>query len=142
MKDHRVGQFKAKLALGLSVTLLGAAALVLNGCQSNIPEVATTTHGANAGDGYTYGTGPNKTRPYPQSDPVNINGVGGATPKYEPLSRGGNKDYTVLGQNYTLLGMVLVSTAIRPLTAKPTIKRAIAPHTRTYLCLLTSRSPI
>ncbi len=100
MKDHRVGQFKAKLALGLSVTLLGAAALVLNGCQSNIPEVATTTHGANAGDGYTYGTGPNKTRPYPQSDPVNINGVGGATPKYEPLSRGGNKDYTVLGQNY------------------------------------------
>lgn len=97
-KRTQCGHFKTKLALG--VVLLSATALVLNGCQSNIPDIATTTHGANAGDGYTYGTGPNKTRPYPQTDAVNINGVGGATPKYEPLSRGGNKDYTVLGQNY------------------------------------------
>lgn len=100
IKVNLLGPCPSKLKLGLALTLLGAAALVLNGCQSNIPEVATKTHGANAGDGYTYGTGPNKTRPYPQTDPVNINGVGGATPKYEPISRGGNKDYTVLGQNY------------------------------------------
>ena len=137
MKDHRVGQFKAKLALGLSVTLLGAAALVLNGCQSNIPEVATTTHGANAGDGYTYGTGPNKTRPYPQSDPVNINGVGGATPKYEPLSRGGNKDYTVLGQNY----MVWTNCAHKNLPLPSYVKVTNLENGRAVIVRVNDRGP-
>ena len=80
--------------------VLSCSTLVLNGCQSNIEEMAAKTHGSKAGDGYTYGTGPNKTRPYPQSEPVNINGVGGAKPKTETYSRGGNSDYTVLGQNY------------------------------------------
>ena len=80
--------------------LMGSTALLINGCQSNIPEVTTTTHGSKAGDGYTYGTGPNKTRPYPQTEPVVIKGVAGATPRSEALSRGGNNDYTVLGQNY------------------------------------------
>lgn len=86
--------------MALAVLLCAGSALVITGCQSNIPDIATKTHGSKAGDGYTYGTGPNKTRPYPQTEPVNLNGVGGAAPKYEPVSRGGNKDYTVLGQNY------------------------------------------
>lgn len=89
---------KIKLAT-LSVVFCGVT-LMLQGCQSTIDDIATQTHGSQAGDGYTYGTGPNKTRPYPQTSPVNINNVGGATPKYEALSRGGNTDYTVLGQNY------------------------------------------
>ena len=72
---------------------------MLSGCEST-SDVVTKTHGSKAGDGYTYGTGPNKTRPYPQTEKVVIKGVRGATPKYEPVSRGGNKDYTVLGQNY------------------------------------------
>lgn len=91
-------QFKLKLAaIGL---ILCGATLTLQGCQSNLEDITTQTHGSQAGDGYTYGTGPDKTRPYPQTSPVNINNVGGATPKAEALSRGGNKDYTVLGQNY------------------------------------------
>lgn len=48
----------------------------------------------------TYGSGPNHTQPYPQDQKVNLNGVGGAKVKYEPLSKGGNKNYTVLGKNY------------------------------------------
>ena len=83
------------------VLLFGSTTLVLNGCQSTaINELAKKTHGSKAGDGYTYGTGPNKTKPYPQSEPVNINGVGGAKPRFEPLSSGGNSDYRVLGQTY------------------------------------------
>ena len=83
------------------VLLFGSTTLVLNGCQSTaINELAKKTHGSKAGDGYTYGTGPNKTKPYPQSEPVNISGVGGAKPRFEPLSRGGNSDYRVLGQTY------------------------------------------
>lgn len=85
--------------VALSV-VVSCTALFLNGCQSTVDDIAAKTHGSKAGDGYTYGTGPNKTRPYPQTEKVNIAGVGGATPKYEALSRGGNKDYTVLGQNY------------------------------------------
>ena len=73
--------------------------MMLSGCESTY-DVVTKTHGSKAGDGYTYGTGPNKTRPYPQTEKVVIKGVRGATPKYEPVSRGGNKDYTVLGQNF------------------------------------------
>ena len=83
------------------VLLFGSTTLVLNGCQSTaINELAKKTHGSKAGDGYTYGTGPNKTKPYPQSEPVNISGVGGAKPRFEPLSSGGNSDYRVLGQTY------------------------------------------
>lgn len=83
------------------VLLFGSTTLVLNGCQSTaINELAKKTHGSKAGDGYTYGTGPNKTKPYPQSEPVNINGVDGAKPRFEPLSSGGNSDYRVLGQTY------------------------------------------
>lgn len=90
--------FKFKLAtLGL---IFCSATLIIQGCQSNLEDITTQTHGSQAGDGYTYGTGPNKTRPYPQTSPVNLNNVGGVTPKSEALSRGGNKDYTVLGQNY------------------------------------------
>lgn len=93
---------KSKLTLITFSLLLSGAALVLNGCQSNFEDAVTKTHGSTAGDGYTYGTGPNKTKPYPQSEKVNLNNVGGAKPKYEPLSKGGNKDYVVFGQNYTV----------------------------------------
>ena len=66
---------------------------VLQGCSSS-------GHGS-AGGGYTYGTGPNKTKPMPQTQKVNINGIGGARPVYEKQRSGGcNKDYTVLGKNY------------------------------------------
>ena len=75
-----------------------AVALMLNGCSSN--GGYDIGHGGNAGNGAKYGSGPNNTRPYPQDKPVNLNGVGGAKIKYEPLSRGGNKNYTVLGKNY------------------------------------------
>ena len=85
------------------VALFVSGALILNGCSSSgefeIPEI-NPTHGAHADDGATYGTGPNNTKPYPQSEEVNLNGVPGATPKYEPLSRGGNKNYAVLGNSY------------------------------------------
>lgn len=90
---------KLKLSTACFALLLGCSLLTINGCEST-SDVVTKTHGSKAGDGYTYGTGPNKTRPYPQSEKVVIKGVKGATPKYEPISRGGNKDYTVLGQNY------------------------------------------
>lgn len=93
-------QFKAKFALGILLSLLSTTTLALSGCQSSVADEVTTTHGANAGNGYTYGSGPNKTKPYPQTEPVSLNGIGGATPKYEPVSRGGNKDYSVLGQDY------------------------------------------
>ncbi len=75
------------------------SALLLSACSSSSP-VINATHGAKADDGATYGSGPDNTKPYPQSEPVNLNGVGGAKVKYEPLSRGGNKNYTVLGKNY------------------------------------------
>lgn len=79
----------------------GALSLLLTACSSSeMEDVINKTHGAIADDGATYGSGPNNTKPYPQSEPVNLNGVGGAEVKYEPLSRGGNKNYTVLGKNY------------------------------------------
>lgn len=90
---------KIKLTGAILAVVMGCSTLLINGCEST-SDVVTKTHGSKAGDGYTYGTGPNKTRPYPQTEKVVIKGVGGATPKYEPVSRGGNKDYTVLGQNY------------------------------------------
>ena len=90
---------KLKISGAFFALLLGCSSMILSGCEST-SDVVTKTHGSKAGDGYTYGTGPNKTRPYPQTEKVVIKGVKGATPKYEPISRGGNKDYTVLGQNY------------------------------------------
>lgn len=91
---------KLKFSSVILVAAFGCSALLLNGCASSLDDVVTTTHGSKAGDGYTYGTGPNKTKPYPQSEKVIVKGVPGAKPKYEPVSRGGNKDYKVLGQNY------------------------------------------
>ena len=90
---------KLKISGAFFALLLGCSTMMLSGCESTY-DVVTKTHGSKAGDGYTYGTGPNKTRPYPQTEKVVIKGVRGATPKYEPVSRGGNKDYTVLGQNF------------------------------------------
>ena len=90
---------KLKISGAFFALLLGCSTMMLSGCESTY-DVVTKTHGSKAGDGYTYGTGPNKTRPYPQTEKVVIKGVRGAAPKYEPVSRGGNKDYTVLGQNY------------------------------------------
>lgn len=79
-----------KLSLILTVSL----SLALTACSnSNITQ-------SKADDGATYGTGPNHTKPYPQSEKVNLNNVPGVTPRYEPLSKGGNKDYTVLGKHY------------------------------------------
>lgn len=97
---HSMKAYKLKLSSVLLAATIGCGALLLNGCASNSDDVVTTTHGSKAGDGYTYGTGPNKTKPYPQSEKVVVKGVQGAKPKYEPVSRGGNKDYKVLGQNY------------------------------------------
>lgn len=91
--------YKLNLSGVLLAATIGCGALLLNGCSST-SDVVTTTHGSKAGDGYTYGTGPNKTKPYPQSEKVVVKGVQGAKPKYEAVSRGGNKDYKVLGQNY------------------------------------------
>ena len=90
---------KLKISGAFFALLLGCSTMMLSGCESTY-DVVTKTHGSKAGDGYTYGTGPNKTRPYPQTEKVVIKGVRGAAPKYEPVSRGGNKDYTVLGQNF------------------------------------------
>ena len=57
----------------------GALSLLLTACSSSeMEDVINKTHGAIADDGATYGSGPNNTKPYPQSEPVNLNGVGGA----------------------------------------------------------------
>lgn len=77
-----------------------AAMLLVTACSSSDGAAYNATHGAMADDGATYGSGPDNTKPYPQSEPVNLNGVSGAAVKYEPLSKGGNKNYTVLGKNY------------------------------------------
>lgn len=79
-----------KIALILAITLNVA----LSACSN------TNFTQSKADDGATYGTGPNHTKPYPQSEKVNLNNVPGAKPLYEPLSKGGNKDYTVLGKHY------------------------------------------
>ena len=141
-------------AVALAI-FLSSGALILNGCQSTaIEQLAQQSHGAKAGDGYTYGTGPNKTKPYPQSEPVNINDVGGATPRFEAPSRGGNSDYKVLGQSYLVWtncnSYQEVGTASwygpgfhgnkTSNGVSSTTKRAIPLRTRTCRCRLTSRS--
>ena len=84
---------KQKLSL-LSVLCLSLV-FILQGCSSS-------GHGS-AGGGYTYGTGPNKTKPMPEKEKVNIQGIGGAKPIYEAQRTGGcNKDYSVLGKNYMI----------------------------------------
>lgn len=81
---------KVAFAITLSTTLL------LSGCSSN-------KGSGTASGGYKYGTGPNKTRPMPQTSPVNLQGVGGSKPIYESQRSGGcNKDYRVLGKNYMI----------------------------------------
>lgn len=87
--------FMTKLKF-ISTIIAISAALVLQGCSSS--------GGSPSFSGsYKYGTGPNKTKPRPQTEPVNINGVGGAVPKYEYQRTGGcNKDYRVLGKNYMI----------------------------------------
>lgn len=50
----------------------------------------------------TYGSGPGKTVPAPQTEPVDIEGIKGAKITDEPYSTGGNKDYTVLGKKYVV----------------------------------------
>ncbi len=70
-----------------------ATTLIIGGCSSDDEGHGTV---GNA----TYGTGPNHTRPYPQSEPVKLDGVGGAQLRFENQSRGGNRDYKVLGKNY------------------------------------------
>lgn len=68
--------------------------VLIQGCSSS--GTSSKYNGA-----YTYGTGPNNTRPRPQTEKVNLNGVGGSSIRYEvQKSTGTNKDYTVLGQNY------------------------------------------
>ncbi len=90
----------------LNLTMLGTAAfvaaIIMTGCSSSDPGFSNlnATHGSKAADGAVYGSGPDNTKPYPQSEPVDLSGVPGVTPKYEALSRGGNKNYSVLGKNY------------------------------------------
>lgn len=84
---------KNKLSILSAVCL--SLVFILQGCSSS-------GHGS-AGGGYTYGTGPNRTRPMPEKEKVNIQGIGGAKPVYETQRNGGcNKDYTVLGKNYMI----------------------------------------
>ncbi len=84
-----------KLKIIATIVALSAA-LVLQGCSSS--------GGSPSFSGsYRYGTGPNKTKPRPQTSKVDINGVGGAVPKYEYQREGGcNKNYRVLGKNYMI----------------------------------------
>ncbi len=73
-------------------------ALFVNACSNRDDSLQLPSY--NLGSHGNYGTGPNNTKPYPQREKVNLNGVGGAKVIYEPHSRGGNKNYTVLGKNY------------------------------------------
>ena len=52
--------------------------------------------------GVVYGSTSGPCRPYPQSKPVNLNGVKGAKITSEKYSIRGNKDYRVLGKNYVV----------------------------------------
>lgn|SRR5574344_355534 len=81
---------KVASAIVLSTTIL------ISGCTSN------KGTGTSSG-GYKYGTGPNKTRPMPQTSKVDLQGIGGSKPIYESQRSGGcNKDYRVLGKNYMI----------------------------------------
>ena len=52
--------------------------------------------------GVVYGSTSGPCRPFPQSKPVNLNGVKGAKITSEKYSIRGNKDYRVLGKNYVV----------------------------------------
>lgn len=87
------------LLLLASKSLCGIAAILL--CLPLLYGCASDSGHGSAGGGFTYGTGPNNTRPYPEETPVDIDGIKGAKIAYEVQKSGGsNKDYTVLGQNY------------------------------------------
>lgn len=73
-------------------------AFFVNSCSNHDDSLQMPSY--NLGSHGSYGTGPNNTKPYPQKEKVNLNGVGGTKIIYEPHSRGGNKNYTVLGKNY------------------------------------------
>jgi rare lipoprotein A len=82
------------------------AGLLLQGCVtvSENPSVEdggnpAVTTGANTSGAY-YGTGPNNSRPAPQTRPVDLTDVTGAKLTSEKYSVRGNKDYVVLGQKY------------------------------------------
>ncbi|MCR5537212.1 MAG: septal ring lytic transglycosylase RlpA family protein [Succinivibrio sp.] len=80
-----------------ALCLTAALGLALNGCSSTSDEDYTADTGSSA-----YGSGPNNTRPYPQSKQVDIAGVGGAKIVYAPISKRGNKDYKVGGKHYKI----------------------------------------
>lgn len=84
-----------KLLRLFNLALISLAIATLCACQSGSSGIVGSA------DGYTYGTGPNKTKPFPQKTKVNLSGVGGAKPVYEVQKTNGcNKNYTVLGKNY------------------------------------------
>jgi len=80
------------------LTLLGImlSVFLVVGCSSSKSKGQVEISGS-----VSYGTGPNNTKPYPQSKPVNVNGATGAKPIFETQRIGGcNKNYRVLGKNY------------------------------------------
>ncbi len=79
------------------LTLAGIllSAFLVAGCSSS------SKSNVDVSGSVRYGTGPNNTRPYPQSKPVNLNGAKGVKPVFETQRTGGcNKNYRVLGKNY------------------------------------------
>ncbi len=79
----------------IALTLILTSTLILNGCSSSTGQY--TRVGASG----SYGTGPGHTRPYPQNEKVDLNGVQSVPIRYEKTDgRGCNRNYTVLGKNY------------------------------------------
>ena len=80
----------------IALTLAISGALLLNGCSSS-----STGKYTRVGASGSYGTGPGHTRPYPEDEAVELNGVKSVPIKYEKTDgRGCNRNYTVLGKNY------------------------------------------
>ncbi len=80
----------------IALTLIVSSALILNGCSSSSSGKYTRV-----GSSGSYGTGPGHTRPYPQNESVDLNGVQSIPIRYEKTDgRGCNRNYTVLGKNY------------------------------------------
>ncbi len=86
----------------LTLTALPAAALLaltlLAGCSSD----QNIGQGPSSDGGYTYGSGPNHTKPYPQSEKVDLDGVSGSAIRYESVSARNSRDYDVLGKHYEI----------------------------------------
>ncbi len=80
----------------IALTLILSSTLILNGCSSSSSGKYTRV-----GSSGSYGTGPGHTRPYPQTESVDLNGVQSVPIRYEKTDgRGCNRNYTVLGKNY------------------------------------------